>query len=100
MRFFPIALQQSYRNEIETASPASRLINFKLRRYLTHVASVTSFEVFSGVVGLRAIARLYVRTAVRALFGRSGVRIPIYSGHLFRREAGRRYDLMSATIPE
>ena len=26
--------------------------------------------------------------------------IPIYSGHLFRREAGRRYDLMSATIPE
>jgi len=28
------------------------------------------------------------------------VRIPIYSGHLFRREAGRRYDLMSATIPE
>jgi hypothetical protein len=28
------------------------------------------------------------------------MRIPIYSGHLFRREAGRRYDLMSATIPE
>jgi hypothetical protein len=45
MRFFPLALQQSYRNEIETASPASRLINFKLRRYLTHAAPVTSFEV-------------------------------------------------------
>jgi antitoxin component of RelBE/YafQ-DinJ toxin-antitoxin module len=27
------------------------------------------------------------------------VRIPIYSGRALRHEAGRRYDLMSATIP-
>jgi len=31
---------------------------------------------------------------------RVGVRIPIYSGRVFRREAGRRSDLKPATIPK
>ncbi len=39
-------------------------------------------------------------TVIRSASSMIQVRIPIYSGHLFRREAGRRYDLMSATIPE
>ncbi len=30
---------------------------------------------------------------------RRGVRIPMEAGHPFRREAGQRSDLMSATIP-
>lgn len=57
-----------------------------------HVAPLTERgEVGPGVVGRVVVA-----------VGRSqdhAVRIPMEAGHPFRREAGQRSDLMSATIP-